>query len=119
MRNKKDVCIKWNLLILAKNLIQWNYTSKKYIGVDNYDIAKFLKRFRKSFNLTQKQVATVLGISQQSYKLLMITTIRLLPPKARKNRIITIAEKILLFTAEFYNSESEYLVTEKGKVDNL
>lgn len=31
-------------------------------------IAESLKRFRKNFNLTQKQVATVLGISQQSYQ---------------------------------------------------
>ena len=37
---------------------------------------------------------------------------------AGKNRVIPIADKILPFIAEFYDSENKYLVTEKGKPIN-
>ena len=59
-------------------------------------IAESLKRFRKNFNLTQKQVSTVLGISQQSYQVY-------------ENKSIPSASTIVKL-ANAYNVSADYLL---------
>lgn len=59
-------------------------------------VAEALKRFRKTFRLTQKDVATQLGITQQSYQVYEGKTI----PTAT----------VLIKLADAYNVSTDYLV---------
>ena len=59
-------------------------------------IAESLKRFRKKFNLNQKQVAETLGIKQQSYQVYESKTI----PSAT----------VVLRLADAYDVSTDYLL---------
>ena len=60
-------------------------------------IAESLKRFRKNYGITQKQVADTLGIKQQSYS-----------PYETKN--VTPSASVILKLAIAYNVSSDYLL---------
>lgn len=59
-------------------------------------IAESLKRFRKEFNLSQKQVAATLGIKQQSYQVYESKT--------------TPSATVIMSLADAYNVTTDYLL---------
>lgn len=59
-------------------------------------IAESLKRFRKTFNLNQKQVAETLGIKQQSYQVYESKTVP--------------SSTVILRLADAYNVTTDYLL---------
>lgn len=65
-----------------------------------------LRKLRKSHNLTQKEVAAILGISQQQYSSYELSS-----------SLLTIDKALIL--ADFYNVTLDYLVKRKVVKNNI
>ncbi|MBQ7705374.1 MAG: helix-turn-helix transcriptional regulator [Selenomonadaceae bacterium] len=64
-------------------------------------VGESLKRFRKAFKLTQKEVADVLGVKQQSY--------------VYETKDVTPSVNVIIKLADHYDVSTDYLL---GRTDN-